>query len=98
MAVTVTELAATTLRNRTKNLADNISKSNILLAKLKSKGKVRPHDGGTEIWQSIVYAENETVSRYDGYDRFRFRRRRYFAKSPFRHHACLLYTSPSPRD
>jgi hypothetical protein len=65
---TLTEIVTTTLRNRTGKLADNVSKNNALLNRLKKKGKVKPVSGGRTIVQEIEYAENGTYKRYSGYE------------------------------
>lgn len=62
------ELATTTLRKRSKKLADNILNHNALLAKLKAKGNVRSFDGGRDIVEELMYAENGTVGWFSGYD------------------------------
>lgn len=43
---TLTEIVTTTLRNRTGKLADNVTKNNALLNRLKKKGKVKTISGG----------------------------------------------------
>lgn len=64
----MTEIVTTTLRNRTGKLADNVSKNNALLKRLKAKGKVKPVNGGRTIVQEMEYAENGTFKRYSGYE------------------------------
>lgn len=64
----LTEIITTTLRNRTGKLADNVSKNNALLMRLKKKGKVKPVSGGRTIVQELEYAENGTYKRYSGYE------------------------------
>lgn len=64
----LTEIITTTLRNRTGKLADNVSKNNALLMRLKKKGKVKPVSGGRTIVQELEYAENGTFKRYSGYE------------------------------
>lgn len=64
----VSEIASTTLRNRTKQLADNVTDNNALLYKLKQRGNIQTFDGGTLIMEEIFYAENSTYTRYSGYD------------------------------
>ena len=64
----MTEIVTTTLRNRTGKLADNASKNNALLRRLKAKGKVKPVSGGRTIVQEMEYAENGTFKRYSGYE------------------------------
>lgn len=65
---TMTEIVTTTLRNRTGKLADNVTKNNALLNRLKKKGKVKTVSGGRTIVQEIEYAENGTYKRYSGYE------------------------------
>ena len=67
-STTLTEIVTTTLRNRTGQLADNITKNNALLFRLKQKGKIKPISGGRTIVQEIEYAENGTYKRYSGYE------------------------------
>jgi hypothetical protein len=62
------EITTTTLFNRSKKLADNVTKNNGLLRRLNKKGKVKPVDGGQAIVQEMEYAENGTYKRYAGYD------------------------------
>ena len=64
----VTEIIATTLRNRSKKLADNVTDNTALLNRLKAKGKMRPVSGGRTILEEIEYAENGTYRRYSGYE------------------------------
>ena len=64
----LSEIITTTQRNRTGKLADNVTKNNALLTRLKSKGKVKTVSGGRTIVQEIAYAENGTFKRFSGYD------------------------------
>jgi hypothetical protein len=66
--VTAGEIVATTLRNRTGKAADNVTKNNALLSRLRKKGNVKPVDGGRTIMQELEYAENGTYKRYSGYE------------------------------
>lgn len=65
---TMTEIVTTTLRNRTGKLADNVSKNNALLSRLKKRGNVKTVSGGRTIVQELEYAENGTFTRYSGYE------------------------------
>jgi len=56
------EITTTTLYNRSRRLADNVTKNNALLARLQRKGKVKPFDGGQAIVQEIEYSENGEAS------------------------------------
>lgn len=65
---TFTDIVTTTLRNRSGVLADNVTKNNALLARLRKKGNVKPVSGGRTIVQELEYAENSTYKRYSGYE------------------------------
>ena len=62
-STTLTEIVTTTLRNRSGQLADNISLNNALLSRLKKKGKVKTVSGGRTIVQELEYAMNGTYKR-----------------------------------
>lgn len=64
----VSEIVTTTIRKRSKTLADNISENNALLTRLKSRGNKRTFDGGYAILEELQYAENSTYKRYSGYE------------------------------
>ena len=64
----LTEIATTTLRNRTGKLADNVTRNNALLRRLSAKGKIRPVDGGRTIIQELEWDNNLTYKRYAGYE------------------------------
>ena len=64
----LSEIVTTTLRNRSKKLADNVSDNNAILSRLKQKGKVRSFSGGVNIVEELEYAENGTYKRYSGYE------------------------------
>lgn len=62
------EVVTTTLRNRSGELADNYTKNNALLNRLKKRGTIKPITGGRTIVQEVAYAENGTFKRYAGYE------------------------------
>ena len=64
----LSEIVTTTLRNRSGVVADNVTKNNALLARLRSRGKKKPWTGGRTITQEIAYQENGTFKRYSGFD------------------------------
>lgn len=64
----LSEIITTTLRNRSGELADNVSKSNALLARLSQNGKINYADGGRTIVQELEYASNSTFMYYSGYE------------------------------
>lgn len=61
----LSEIITTTLRNRSGELADNVSQGNILLKRLKDKGAWKAASGRT-IVQELEYAENGTFMYYSG--------------------------------
>ena len=64
----LSEIVTTTLRNRSKRLADNVTRNNAVLTRLNTRGKVKPFGGGRTIVQEIEYANNTTYKRYSGYE------------------------------
>lgn len=66
--INVGELATTTLRNRRKELADNISTHNVVLKKMEQRGNIEPASGGRDILEPLMYAENQTVAWYSNYE------------------------------
>lgn len=66
--INITELVTTTLRNRAPETADNISNNNALLSRLRSRGNVRPADGGRTIVQPLMHSELSNFMWYSGYE------------------------------
>lgn len=66
-AVQLDEIVATTYQEVKPVLADQVTKETPLLAVLDSKSKVTI-DGGRDIERPVLYALNDTVGSYDGYD------------------------------
>src|SRR3990167_2380554 len=66
----VSDIIATTIQNRSEELADNVTNNNALLRRLKRKGNVRPVTGGNVILEEIMYTEASTinVNSYSGYE------------------------------
>lgn len=64
----LSEIVTTTLRNRSGKLADNVTRNNALLNRLKERGKVKPVSGGRTIVQELEYANNGTSGWYSGYE------------------------------
>jgi hypothetical protein len=62
------ELATTTLANRSRKLADNVLRNNALLNALREGGRVKTWSGGRSIVQEIAYGMNATYKRYSGYE------------------------------
>jgi hypothetical protein len=62
------ELATLTLEHRYKSIADNVSKHNDLLRKMKARGNIKTKSGGERIIMPLSYQDNQTYHRFDGYD------------------------------
>lgn len=62
------DIVATTLENRSKKAADNVTRNNALLNRLQERGNSKPFSGGREIWQELMYAQNQTAMWYSGYE------------------------------
>jgi hypothetical protein len=65
---TFDDIVTTTLRSRSGKLADNATRSTILLNRLRAKGKVKPADGGRTIVQELEVSLNPNGSWYAGLD------------------------------
>lgn len=63
----LSEIVTTTLRNRSKVLADNVTRNNALLTRLNKRGRVKPFSGGRTIVEELMYANNQTFQWYSGY-------------------------------
>lgn len=64
----ISDIATTTLENRSKQIADNVTNNNAILLRLSERGKIKPVDGGRLIYQELSFAENGNASWYSGYD------------------------------
>lgn len=62
------DILATTIENRSRKLADNVTNNNAILRRLSTKGNIRPFSGGWKILQELSFAENSNASYYSGYD------------------------------
>lgn len=91
----ITEIVATTLRNRSGKAADNVSKNNALANRLKKRGKVKPVSGGRTIVQELEYAENGTFKRYSGYERLNIAPSDVFTAAEFNYAQAAVAVSIS---
>lgn len=64
----ITDIIATTIESRSKKIADNVTKNNALLARLKQRGNTKTVSGGSQIFEEISFAENGNGGAYSGYD------------------------------
>lgn len=65
-----TDIIATTIQNRSGELADNVTNNNALLRKVKAKGNVRTFGGGNVILEEIMYSDASSINAnsYSGYE------------------------------
>lgn len=64
----ISDIIATTIQSRTGKIADNVTKNNALLARLKQRGNIKPFSGGNVILQELSFQENGNAGWYSGYD------------------------------
>ncbi|MCK5318372.1 MAG: phage major capsid protein, partial [Anaerolineales bacterium] len=64
----ISDILATTIESRTRKIADNVTKNNAILMKMKMKDKIKPFSGGHKILQELSFAENSNAGWYSGYD------------------------------
>jgi len=62
-----TEMVTTTLRNHERTVYDNVSNHNALYRRMRERNRM-VKQGGYEIVLNLDYAENQTYTRYSGYD------------------------------
>jgi len=66
----ITDIIATTIQQRSGELADNVTNNNALLKRLKARGNVRPFGGGNVILEELAYNDSSTnnTNSYSGYE------------------------------
>lgn len=66
----VSDIIATTIANRSRKLADNLTHNNALLFMLQKRGNMRTVSGGTHIMEEIMYDDggHGNTGSYSGYD------------------------------
>lgn len=64
----LSDLAATTIEYRSKDIADNVTQHNAALLAMKKSGGFSTFDGGTFINEQLSFAENGNGGSYSGYD------------------------------
>lgn len=91
----LSEIATTTLRNRTGILQDNVSRNNALLTRMNRKGKIKTFSGGRTIVQELNFANNTTFVWYSGYQTININPSQVFsaAEYPIRQAALAISIS-----
>lgn len=60
------DVVTTTMENRSKTVADNVTNNNALLGFITKRGRASPISGGREIYENIRYAQNQSFMWYSG--------------------------------
>lgn len=82
----IDDIVATTIENRSKKAADNVTRNNAIFNYLSRKGNTRsysPIDGGTTIWEELEYALNGTAMYYSGYETLNIAPQQIFTAAVF---------------
>ncbi|RLA02478.1 MAG: phage major capsid protein [Gammaproteobacteria bacterium] len=64
----ISDILATTIENRSRKIADNVTNNNAILKRLSTRGKIKTFSGGHKIMQELSFAENTNAGWYSGYD------------------------------
>ncbi len=91
------DIFTTTLENRAGNLADNVSKNNALLLKLKEKGNLRSISGGSKILEELEYGEGD-LTWYSGYDTITYTPKQLFTAAEYSWKMCAVPVAVSGED
>lgn len=79
----LSEIVTTTLRSRTGELADNMSRNNATLLRLSRRGNAKTFSGGRTIVQELNYADNQTFQWYSGYQSLNISPSQVFSAAEF---------------
>ena len=64
----LSDIVATTIQNRSRKIADNVTKNNAVLTWMKKGDRVKTISGGNVILEELSFAENGNGGAYSGYD------------------------------
>ena len=64
----VSDIIATTIQSRTRQIADNVTDNNAVLRALSQKGRIKTFSGGNVILQELSFRDNGNAGYYSGYD------------------------------
>ncbi len=79
----------TTIENRSKKMADNITKNNALLTRLSTKDKIRTVDGGSKILEELEYGQGDVVW-YNGFDTISYTGPELFSAAEYALKLCAV--------
>lgn len=95
--VNYNEIFTTTIENRSKKLADNVTNNNALLSRLKQRGKIRTIDGGSKILEELEYGEGDAVW-YNGFDNITYNPKQLFTSAEYGLKLCAVPVAISGED
>lgn len=64
----LSDIVTTTIENRSRKIADSVTKNNGLLTWIDKRGNTKTISGGSVIMQELSFAENGNAGFYSGYD------------------------------
>lgn len=94
---TYDDVFTTTVESRTRKLADNVSKNNALLNRLKAKSKIKTISGGSKILEELEYGEGDMVW-YNGYDKISYSPKQLFTAAEYALKLCAVPVAISGED
>ena len=62
----VSDIIATTIQSRTRQIADNVTDNNAILKALSQKGRIKTFSGGNVIFQELSFRDNGNAGYYSG--------------------------------
>lgn len=77
------DIVATTIENRSRALADNVSIHSAVLRRMEQRGNVDPFSGGHKIVEELEYAENGSFKWYNGFDTVDIQPQEIFSAAEF---------------
>lgn len=91
------DIFTTTLENRTRKLADNVSDNNALLKRLRDKGNNRKISGGSKILEELEYGQGD-MTWYNGYDQINYTPKQLFTSAEYSLKLCAVPVAISGED
>lgn len=64
----LSDIISTTIQNRSGSIADNVTKNNALMMRMKQRGNQKTFSGGNVIIEELSFAENSNAGYYSGYE------------------------------
>ena len=91
------EIFTSTLKNRSGDLTDIVSKNNALLKRLQDKGHNRSITGGSKILEELEYGEGD-MTWYSGYDTITYTPKQLFTAAEYSLKLCAVPVAISGED